>query len=82
MHPRRRNPPAVRAAVARFVQQEHEAVRHLHALASDGDLDDKRLCAILVESMATDSEKHERLLRYVLQRLGVNTALERSKRAS
>jgi rubrerythrin len=68
--PRAAESAETRAAVARYAQQEQEGVHHLHALARDGDLDGDGLCAVLVESMATDSEKHERLLRYVLKRLG------------
>ena len=54
-------------AIERFARQEQEGVRHLRELARrDGDLY-HGLFGLLLETMATDSEKHERILQFLYQ---------------
>lgn len=57
------------AAVREFIAQEHEGARQMRELArQSGPLNDG-LNALLLETMAMDSEKHERVLRFVLRLL-------------
>jgi rubrerythrin len=57
------------AAVRELAQQERESARHFGRLARENrDLSDG-LFALLLDTMARDSEKHERILRFVLRRL-------------
>ena len=52
-------------AIERFARQEQEGVRHLRELARrDGDLHNG-LFGLLLETMAMDSEKHQRILRFM-----------------
>ncbi len=57
------------AQVLAYVREERDGARQLRGLArSFGPVHDGMI-ALLLESMALDSEKHERLLRFVLRRL-------------
>lgn len=55
-------------ALQAYVCQEEEGARQLRRLAAD----EKQLCgglfALLLETMALDSEKHAHILRYLLHR--------------
>ena len=57
------------AIVRECIRHEREGARHMRGLARDALRDDSGLNSMLVGTIAMDSEKHERILRYVLQRL-------------
>lgn len=60
--------PAIVATRA-LIREEREGARHLRHLARQEHQLHDGIYAILLESMARDSEKHEHILRYVLKRL-------------
>lgn len=60
--------PAIEAT-RRFVREEREGARHLRAMRDDAALIHDGFFALLLEVMARDSEKHERILRFILARL-------------
>jgi hypothetical protein len=66
--------PAVAAetltGVQDFARQEHEGVREMQALAHDMQRVHDGLDSLLLETMALDSQKHERILRFIAKRLG------------
>ncbi|MBI4491867.1 MAG: universal stress protein, partial [Chloroflexi bacterium] len=57
------------AALEAFIQEEQEGARHLRHLACQEAHFHDGLFALLLEVMAMDSEKHERVLHFVLERL-------------
>lgn len=57
------------AATREFAQEEREGARKLRQLAHDGQDVQGGLFSLLLETMAHDSEKHEKILRFVLERL-------------
>ena len=61
------SPEAV-ATVRTLVRDEQEGARYLRHLARQHPHLDDGLCAVLLESIARDSEKHAHLLRYLLRR--------------
>ena len=56
-------------ATRALIREEREGARHLRHLARQEHQLHDGIYAILLESMARDSEKHEHILRYVLKRL-------------
>lgn len=57
------------ARVSEYVREERSGARHLHDIARRfGDMH-QGVISLLLDSMARDSEKHERILRFVLRRL-------------
>ncbi len=56
-------------ATRALIREEREGARHLRHLARQEHQLHDGVYAILLESMARDSEKHEHILRYVLKRL-------------
>jgi hypothetical protein len=60
--------PELVAALETYAQQEEEGARHLRRLAAEqADLYDG-LFGLILETMALDSDKHARILRYLEQR--------------
>jgi hypothetical protein len=57
------------ATVREFIRQEHEGVRHLKELARQSKRLNGGLDSLLLETMVLDSQKHERILRFILERL-------------
>jgi hypothetical protein len=56
------------AATLAFIREEHEGARELRRLARDEHRFADGLFSLLLETMATDSDKHERILRFILAR--------------
>ena len=56
-------------ATRALIREDREGARHLRHLARQEHQLHDGIYAILLESMARDSEKHEHILRYVLKRL-------------
>ena len=67
--PRRGATEGLVADMRRFIQEEREGTRQLREMARRSRLDDDGLWSLLLETMAADSEKHERILRFVLKRM-------------
>jgi hypothetical protein len=61
--------PTMVAAVRSLIRDEHEGARHLRHLARQDAGLYAGLYALLLESVARDSEKHATILRYLLQRI-------------
>ena len=55
--------------VAELAREEHEGVQHLRKLAHEVSSLHNGLLALLLEMMALDSEKHEKVMRYIARRL-------------
>ncbi len=57
------------AAMRGFIREEHDGARRMRELARMGKNIGDGLFTLLLETIAIDSEKHERILRFVLKRL-------------
>lgn len=57
------------AVVEAYAKDERQGVRQLRRLAGDASLIYDGLFALLLETMADDSAKHERIMRFVLRRI-------------
>jgi rubrerythrin len=60
--------PALLAATRARIQEEQEGVRHFKNLAKRQARVADGLFSLLLETLAMDSQKHERILRFVLKR--------------
>ncbi len=57
------------AVVEAYAKDERQGVRELRRLASDAGLLYDGIFALILETMADDSAKHERVMRFVLRRI-------------
>ena len=57
------------AIVEAYAKDERQGIRQLRRLACDAGLIYDGVFALLLETMADDSAKHERVMRFVLQRI-------------
>jgi rubrerythrin len=57
------------AIVEAYAKDERQGIRQLRRLASDAGLIYDGVFALLLETMADDSAKHERVMRFVLRRI-------------
>ena len=57
------------AVIEAYAKDERQGVRQLHRLANDASLIYDGVFTLLLETMADDSAKHERIMRFVLRRI-------------
>ena len=67
--PRTAGPNETPEVVHNLAKEEHEGVDHLRRLAREVSTLHNGLLALLLEMMALDSEKHEKVMRFIARRL-------------
>ena len=57
------------ASVEKLARHENQGVKHLHDMAKQNAEIHSGLFSLLLDAMASDSQKHERILRFIMKRM-------------